>query len=108
MCITKTNLIQNKKYQSCRICYVGGKKNISFSDSYIVLKVPGDHRQELTERLPLEHGIPTRPCALTLESQRGGLKCLDLGAGGSENGSFFKDADFGETALHKSLFVSVP
>lgn len=85
-----------------------GEKNISFSDSYIVLKVPGNHRQELTERLPLEHGIPTRPCALTLESQRGGLKCLDLGAGGSENGSFFKDADFGETALHKSLFVSVP
>lgn len=48
-----------------------------------------------------------RPRALTLESQRGGLKCLDLGAGGTKNGSFFKDADCGETALHKSLFVSV-
>lgn len=60
--ITKTNLIQKKKYQSCRICYVG-EKNISFSDSYIVLKVSGDHRQELTEHLLLEHGIPTQtPC----------------------------------------------
>jgi hypothetical protein len=48
------------------------------------------------------------PCALALEIQRGSFKCLYSGGGGIEKGHSFKDADFGEIALHKSLFVSVP
>lgn len=32
--ITKTNLIQKKKYQSCRICYVGEKNHFLFRQLY--------------------------------------------------------------------------
>lgn len=83
-------------------------KAISFSDSYIVQGDPGDRKRELTKHSILEHGIPTRTLRLNSWDSKRWLQMFMLGRGGSEKGHSFKDADFGEIALHKGLFVSVP